>query len=194
MLDKIAIDLDGTISNSVDSYNRILNEKFGYNFKYEDVTKWHYTDLGVKEEHVKELFSMAETFENTKPYVFAPAAIQYLEFNLHVQVHIVTDRPNEFYDLTSDWLYDNMIPYTKLVLLPAKDKIKYLADNKIDVVVDDRPDMPPLYNYVCEFVFLPMRPYNSDSKGRYTPIWNFEHLLQRLITYNLLPQECRNDL
>jgi len=198
-MDSIMIDLDGTISNSIPNYNRVLNEKFGYNLKTDGIKKWNYTELGVKPEHVQKLFSMEDTFVSTLPFVFAPGVIQYLSYDCNVDVHIVTDRPKKFYNLTRDWLYAYHIPYFKVVLIPAIEKIEYAKDNNIKVVVDDRPDMPEKYGAVCEHVFLMSRLYNRSSSyvmknAQLHRVGNFAGMLRCMILSNLLPQECHYDL
>ena len=120
---KIAIDIDGTISDTDAAFHEIITEKINQ-YGYDCYFMLHYRHSEVE----------AQAFKAAKPIPKAKETIEYLLENGH-SIMFLTARNNKNAAITEQWLKENGFPNCEVVF--RTDKKKYLRENEFDLLIDD---------------------------------------------------------
>lgn len=120
---KIAIDIDGTISNTDTAFHEIITKKinqYGYDCYF--MQYYRYSEVE------------AQAFQAAKPIPKAKETIEYLLENGH-NITFLTARNNKNVAITEQWLKENGFPNCEVVF--RTDKKNYLRENEFDLLIDD---------------------------------------------------------
>lgn len=130
---KIAVDIDGVVSDFVATFVYIVKEKYNIDLTPGDIYVHDlFLVLGVMEKEVKEL--VIEALH--RPIIPIPGAVDTLQriCQKH-EIHLITARPPSTLEITKRWLSTYSIPYHSLVYLTEGNK--HLAEQSFDIVIDD---------------------------------------------------------
>jgi len=130
----LGFDIDGVISDFAKALARVVKKH--YNLKL-DETDICYPNLGLLLGISKEESSQLVKETLLEDMVLVKGAKEAL-LKLHLEGHkifILTARSKELENVTKDWLERRGVPYSHLFML--NEGKKYLADVKLDLVVED---------------------------------------------------------
>jgi len=139
---KIAVDLDGVLAETMETWCKRANEFLGTNFKLADLDTWaSWRKLGITREQFFQFLDEAwddwESIPPTEPRL----AEKVRKIARSGQIDVVTGRSKESVSAAKSWLAEHKIPYQRFVRVPGwKDKI-FL---NYDVYIDDAPELMPL--------------------------------------------------
>ena len=170
---KIALDIDGVISNWTDAMIRQFEKKgIHVHPKHEsDVIWWewfHREDWPFDSDEEYNDFLLNEVQPATDP--------SFLRFEPALYV---THRPLFAYDATKNWLKKHGFPMAKLVVVNKReDKLSYLKENKIDILVEDRYSTFVEANNAGILCYLLDRPHNERFEVGDYRIYSLSELSQ----------------
>lgn len=130
---KIGIDIDGVLTNFVDTFIELVKERFGSRFAVEDIRDHDlYKVLGIDK---KEAFQLVvETLNRPlEPQKGAIEAVRGLSQS-H-EIYFITARPNGTEAVTGEWLRSHGLPTERLVF--RKEGNKHEHEVNLDVIIDD---------------------------------------------------------
>lgn len=148
---RIGIDIDGVITNveefEIDYASKYFYEEGNLN-TIKSKLDFSREDFNIDEKSSNDFWSRAiYDYVKIKPRNFACEVINKLKEDGNT-ICIITNRTSDlsYYDITLDkmkeiviqWLDENLIYYDELIFSNG-DKVKFVVDNKIDVMIDDSP-------------------------------------------------------
>lgn len=148
---RIGIDIDGVITN-VEEFEIDYASKYFYEEGNLNTIKarldFSREDFNIEEKDSNDFWSKAiYDYMKIKPRNFACEVINRLKEDGNT-ICIITNRtsdlsysaiaPYEMKEIIIQWLDENFIYYDELIFSNG-DKVKYVIDNKIDVMIDDTP-------------------------------------------------------
>lgn len=148
---RIGIDIDGVITNvlefEIDYASKYFYQQGNLNI-IKSKLDFSKEDFYIDEKSSNEFWSKAiYDYVKVKPRNFASEVINKLK-NDGNTIFIITNRASNlsYCDITPDkmkriviqWLDDHSIYYDKLIF-STKDKLDFIVDNRIDIMIDDDP-------------------------------------------------------
>lgn len=142
---KVGIDIDGTLScqstvlsHMADYYRKPIgniedildfNISSIYNISEDEAnTFWETKEMDLcidAKFHTKRAESIYKRFINEK----------------HDEVYVITSRGEQYRKVTEDWLKKNDVKYKELVMTNGESKVDILRELKIDIMIDDKPEL-----------------------------------------------------
>ena len=176
MKNKLILDFDGVISDSILSFCTVYNNKYKDNplFKKADHNKlqrWDCTDECPLEKKAEVIFSSKEFFDNLE---FMENAKEYVE-KLSQSFHIIICSIGTFENIShkSLWIRDNM-PFIKDTILITNGDCymdKSIVNMKDSIFIDDNALNLDSSNADIKICFGKEFPYNKDWKGSRRVDW-----------------------
>ena len=197
----ILCDYDSTLAHTFTAQLKALNDKFGTDYKRNMFTTWNTEEILTKEEVVflwgPECFMNEEFQAACKPVENAVEAVKIMQTNGH-QFIIASDRPDELYDVTKDWLARHDLGDIKLVFTKHKSsvgtptkkslsKLDVIEQYSISAAIDDAPHHATNFAALpqIEQVYLLTYPYNRGIVGdKIIRCKNWKDLLQKFTDRN----------
>jgi 5'(3')-deoxyribonucleotidase len=140
---RIGCDLDSIIAAfdqmAIDTVHEILGDCPGITL--ENWTSWNLADCFGKEadEALAKAMQTPEFWRKIEP--LPGATRELMRLMQKYEIHIVTVRPEQFRDLTHDWLCENEIPFDSLTVVhSSKDKLGVAQTLQCVAFVDDNQD------------------------------------------------------
>lgn len=103
-------------------------------------------------------------------------------------LYLISNRPNRHYknpyEVTVNWLKENDINYTKLIISESSDKTKECLDYKIDVMVDDIVDNCNQLIDSGVTCFLMETKYNTKNPNNLTIVRGWADLYDKISKLN----------
>ncbi|NRD80774.1 hypothetical protein HPT25_25945 [Bacillus sp. BRMEA1] len=163
MKKRFGIDIDGTVT-SPESLIPFLNQSFGLNIAYEDITQYDLTPfVNVSE---KEL---AKWFTENEPIIYAnsplalgakPVLTQWQ--NIH-EMYFISARSAELMEVTESWFKKHGLTFDHIELIGSHDKIESAKKHQVDIFFEDKHDNAVMIHEECQIpVILFNTPYNQD--------------------------------
>jgi len=159
---KIAIDVDGTLANTMGALLEMLKDKKGTYHDTNEIDDW---DEGVIRVFgsLEEFYQMYEKLwreerEKIQPHVTREKLI---ELSKHYEIFIVSNRPDgEHEKFILDWLKKKFgLEYKVILVKEMADKMKI---GEFDIVIDDAPVLAEVaQNYKNRKLILVKRPWNK---------------------------------
>lgn len=104
------------------------------------------------------------------------------------ELYLISNRPNRHYknpyEVTVNWLKENDINYTKLIISESSDKTKECLDYKIDVMVDDIVDNCNQLIDSGVTCFLMETKYNTKNPNNLTIVRGWADLYDKISKLN----------
>jgi len=169
---RIAVDIDGVISDFVGTFIPLVKERYGIELSQDDIYVHDlFLVLGITEQETQEL--IIETLR--RPIRPIPGAVKALKkINSNHDVHIITARHPSAQEITKQWLSDHKIQYDSLIWL--KEGNKHLLEKKFDIVIDDHlRELLGFHGKVKHLVVFD-HPWNRTK--------NVKALVRRVYTWN----------
>jgi uncharacterized HAD superfamily protein len=138
---RILIDIDSTLYDA----GPLLAECFAHVFNMHEIPMhaWDFwTDQVSREafdDMIDEHFHAPEAIARQTPYAGAREAIERWKAAGH-EIHIVSDRAAGSAAASASWLETHGIPFDRIVCERHIDKVAYVEREKIDIIIDDRPE------------------------------------------------------
>jgi len=158
---RIAVDVDGVLSDVAGHILPILNEKYGTNYKYDDVNCWDFLINGVSiGKYMKEYFFNQDFLLTTPEIDGAKEAIE--EISKENRIVIATGRPEYTRGYTHLWLNGRFV-FDKVVFTNKKT----VQSTGCDILIDDYS------KYINDF---------SDSGGKTIQLlqpWNKDYISEK---------------
>lgn len=141
---KILVDIDNTLTTP-DVVIKKMAEMFGSNFITSDELKSYRMGdaFGVTRQQEKlfwDLFGY-ESIGNSEINIKTTKTIYDSIIKKDDEIHIITARPQSYEGITKQWLEQHNIKYDNLILVGRNSKIGLIEQLKIEVVIDDKPDL-----------------------------------------------------
>ena len=139
---KIAVDLDGVLAETMETWCKHANEFLGTNLKLADLDTWaSWRKLGISREQFFQFLDEAWDDWQSIPPTEPRLAEKVGKIARSGQIDVVTGRSKESVKAAKSWLAEQEIPYRRFVRVPGwKDKI-FL---NYDIYIDDAPELMPL--------------------------------------------------
>jgi uncharacterized HAD superfamily protein len=139
---RIAVDLDGVLAETMESWCKRANQCLGTSFKLDDLDTWaSWRKLGITREQFFQFLDEAWDDWESIPPTELRLAQKVQKISRLGQIDVVTGRSKESVNAAKKWLAEHRIPYERFVRVPGwKDKI-FL---NYDVYIDDAPELMPL--------------------------------------------------
>lgn len=130
---KIAIDIDGVVTDFVSTFRQVVREAYDRELRYEDIYVHDlFLVLGVTEERAIELIRKTLSLD----LVPMPGALDGLaRLSESHEVVLVTARPPDMMGITAEWLRRHKVPHHGLINL--REGEKHGHGDEFDVVIDD---------------------------------------------------------
>jgi 5'(3')-deoxyribonucleotidase len=136
---RVAIDVDGVLSDVVGHILPILNTKYNTKYQYRDVNHWDFSINGISiGEHLKEYFFNQEFLLTTPEIEGAREAL--IEIAKRHEITIVTGRLEYTRRYTYLWLNDRFV-YDKIIFTNKKT----IQSTDCDLLIDD------YFKYINDF-------------------------------------------
>jgi len=159
---KVAVDVDGVLSDVVGHILPILNKKYDTNYKYEDVNHWDYPINGISiGKHSLHHYADPVFLLTTPEIKGAKEAL--IEISKRHEIVIVTGRPDYARRYTYLWLNDRFI-HNKVIFTNKKT----VQSTDCDVLIDD------YFKYINDF---------SESGGKTVQLlqpWNENYIAEEV--------------
>jgi len=141
---RILVDIDSTLYDMVPLFSKHAAAKYGVKFHPRDYNHWDYWQkIGMTLEQwlgtIDASHEPAMVLAN-KPFPGAVAAIRAWAAQ-GVEIHVVSDRKPVSFEATRQWLNGIGLPKHVLFLAPRFDKLEYVKEHGIDLVIDDKPSL-----------------------------------------------------
>ena len=170
MFNKLILDFDGVLVDSIQTYCSIYNQKYKDHpdFKYADYTKlqqWDCLDQCPLEKQAEVIFSSKEFFDNLEFMPNAKETIEKLSHKFHIVVCSIGTPENIAYK--SLWLKDNL-PFVKdTILISNQDCFmdKSIVNMNNCIFIDDNANNLKSSNAGIKICFGKEYPYNKDWCG-----------------------------
>ena len=175
-MSKILLDYDSTLVASDKLRLQWVTERFGSNYKIEEITNW-FMDYTEEEETFmwgSECFLNADFQAACEPVDGALEGVKAL-IDYDYKITVVSDRPIELYDPTRKWLDNHGLSHIELIFthnkmsmstdsseLMTKMQVAYLK--KLKIVIEDAPHHAERFaekEYIDRILLLD-RPYNQE--------------------------------
>jgi len=175
---KIGIDIDGVITDFVDTFKEVVKEKYHVHLQEEQIREHDlYKVLGIPSEKLREL--VMEVFpQDLQPQPKAVETIQKIAQN-H-EIYIITAREPETLDLSEKWLKNHNVPYSRLAFIKEGDKHKFIEEHDLDVVIDD--NMKEITNWigVVPNILVFDHPWNQSLNiaNSFTRVKNWDEIFE----------------
>lgn len=166
------LDFDGVLADLDTPFVRSVNEKFGTDYRSEEVDNWHFWREQGKEiaDFVwKDCFGSEEWFyRNVGPYPGVLEALaDLLSDSATEYVAIITARQRDQGRWIKEWLFDFSTPLLPLGDIPVftvghEPKIETCKRLDLNIIVDDKPDNLRGFNPLRTSLFLVTRPWNAN--------------------------------
>ena len=136
---KIALDIDGTLADTMAAWIRHYNERFGESISVEQAKVWSFwKELGISREEYVSIFSEAWSKWKEVSPIESNVGAKVNRLRLLGEVDIVTGRTSDTIDYVKNWLDYHKISYRKFVPVNSmREKVKL----GYDVFIDDSPDV-----------------------------------------------------
>ena len=130
---KIGIDIDGVLSNFVKTFIKIVKKEYFVDLREQDIYAHDlFLVLGITEEETMELIRKTLT----QDLDLMPGAKKSLnQLKSKHEIYLLTARPDDFNNLTKDWLKRKGIPYDKLIHINEGEK--HQVNLELDIIVED---------------------------------------------------------
>ena len=134
---KIALDVDGVLADTIRSWLRLCNIRFGMNLTYDQIDHWNFwKDVGINQDDFEGLFNQAWYDWRVLPPTEDKIAAKVELLKNIGEVDIVTGRTPDTMEYVEKWLAMQKINCNKIVVVEP-DKTKGHLD--YDVFIDDSP-------------------------------------------------------
>jgi len=134
---KIALDVDGVLADTIRSWLRLCNKRFGMNLTYDQIDHWNFwKDVGINQEDFEGLFNEAWYNWRVLPPTEDKLAAKVELLKNIGKVDIVTGRTLDTMRYVEKWLAMQSINCNKIVVVEP-DKTKGHLD--YDIFIDDSP-------------------------------------------------------
>lgn len=134
---KIALDVDGVLADTIRSWLKLCNERFGLNLLYEQIDHWNFwKDVGITQQDFEKLFNEAWSDWKSMPPTEDKLSAKVEFLKGFGEVDIVTGRSLDTMGYVKRWLNMHRIKSNRIVLVEpdeAKGSLDY------DVFIDDSP-------------------------------------------------------
>lgn len=137
----IAIDIDGVIADQIAPILKIVDNRYGLTFQYEDVTDFSFENcLGLPKGANKLLIDEYNNhyLKSAKMIRHADIGLNYIFQNFYAQ--IVTSR-NDPKGATATWLKNNLLRYHTLEFVSHQNKADRYEELQPILVIEDAPDI-----------------------------------------------------
>jgi uncharacterized HAD superfamily protein len=175
---KIVIDIDGVITDFVETFVNIVKTKYGKTLRETDIVQHDlYKVLGIEKDEA--LMLIKETLSHDlKPQIGAIEAI--CELSKSNEILLVTGRPKSTYIITKKWLAKHKVKYSKLIFL--SEGCKHELKDEPDVVIDDHLEEIIKWVGIVPLVIVFNHPWNQslNVKNNFTRVNNWKQLLKIL--------------
>jgi 5'(3')-deoxyribonucleotidase len=157
---KIAIDIDGTVAKTVESFLTCINAEYNVKIGFFDVFLWNteFTEINKSTRNIEDYFGDHNFIKNIEVYKYAVDIVNFLDLT-PAEILFVTDRPSMFDEETKLWLYDKLFNYSFYANTRRTGKENVNAD----VLIDDKFDIA--YAFACnnskKLSIVPIRPWNK---------------------------------
>jgi uncharacterized HAD superfamily protein len=191
---RIGIDIDNVIAETVPVVLPEINHTFGSTLKCKDVYMYDFhAILGISEFDMENKFwkkrkLIEKLFMQAKPVRGAQNAINKLSKNN--EIILVTDRPQEYMNITKKWLDKWHMPYNEIrhMVSGIRGKHTYAEFRKnhgfgFDVFIDDKLEEVILIAEYCPLVFLYKRPWNATKNinNSFICVNNWEEIIRKIV-------------
>ncbi|MCJ7653947.1 MAG: hypothetical protein MUO97_01375 [Dehalococcoidia bacterium] len=169
---KIAVDIDGVVSDFVGTFIPLVKEKYCVELTENDIYVHDlFLVLGITEQEALEL--IIETLQ--RPICLIPGAAEALKrISEHNEISLITARPSSTREITARWLSDNKIRYDSLIWL--KEGNKHLSEREFDIVIDDHLREVIGFHNKAKYLVVFDHPWNQTR--------NVKSLVTRVYTWN----------
>jgi uncharacterized protein len=175
---KIGLDIDGVITNFVDTFVDVVKEEYGVRFSQDDVREHDlYEVLGISKADALRLIR-ATLMRDLEPQAGAIDAIKQLSKS-H-QLYFITARPPDTYEITKCWLQKHGLLTENLIFL--KDGTKFTHTECLDVVIDDNLDEIIGWLGKTPLIIVFDHPWNKsvNIKKNFVPAYGWHDILEIL--------------
>lgn len=133
----ILVDMDDTIEQMLVAWVKSVNEVYGTNVSYDDISDWDVSAAfdGLNREQVYGVITEDEFWENVEPMPYAPEVLKKL-IEYGDEVYIVTATPYRSIPSKMDHLLFKYFPFIKWENVIVTSRKQLL---KADVMIDDGP-------------------------------------------------------
>ena len=165
---KIAIDIDGVLSKTMEHFVDYINAKYNTSFQIEDINEYEMNNLQKKvsfdiyEELINYIKHNLFLFE-----VYEEADIMIRELALHYDLYIITSRSSLFEQATIEWLYYyfSYEVFTQIHFLettPYTCKSEFCENKGVEFLLEDAPHYADATRAKGIYVLLFSRPWNQE--------------------------------
>lgn len=160
---KLGFDIDGVISDFVESFREVVKSHYGHSLNEADIY-CHDLNLvlGITKQERNEL--IRETL--LRDIALMPKAqgtLMKLKSEGH-QIFILTARFKDLISVTKNWLEKKEIPYSQLI--PLSEGKKHLAEDELDVIVEDNLEDALEWSQKVENILVYDHPWNQTQNVR----------------------------
>lgn len=166
-INKIYLDMDGCIFHSCKAICDILNKRFNKNVKPESITKWNfsdgYTDLGLSDDYIENLFCCDEFFENVE---MIDGAREFIE-KYKDKIVLLTKGKWDNIDKKRKWLDKNGFKDITMIGIPLNVEKSIISMDEDDIFIDDSvKNLESQYYSGCALILFKEYDNETDwSKG-----------------------------
>ena len=144
LLRRVLVDIDSTLYDMLPVLSDCAQRLFGIRFAPAEVNEWDYwAQIGLT------LPQWLATIEasHARGQILANAPFPGSVVALRrwvargVVIHVVSDRGPASFEATHEWLRRIGVPAKEIFLAPRVDKVAYVREHHIDLVIDDKPSL-----------------------------------------------------
>jgi len=175
----IGFDIDGVISNFVETFIKLVKKKYDVTLKETDIY-CHDLNLvlGISKEESYQLIRETLKEDLTLNYG-AKETLKKLSIGEH-KIFILTARPRDLTEVTKDWLKRKDIPYTQIIQLNEGEK--YLAKVDLDLIVEDNLEDAVEWSQRVKSILVYDHPWNKtlNVKRLITRVYSWDEIFQEV--------------
>jgi uncharacterized HAD superfamily protein len=163
MKKRFGIDIDGTVTSPT-SLIPFINQAFGLNIKYEDITQYELTPfVNVPEQE------LAKWFEENEPIIYQGSPLAHgaksvlSKWKNEYELFFISARNPQLLEVTEKWFQEQGLTFDHIELIGSHDKIAAAKKHKVDIFFEDKHDNAVMIHEECHIpVILFNTPYNQD--------------------------------
>lgn len=163
MKKRFGIDIDGTVTSPA-SLIPFLNDAFGTNIKYEDITQYELTPfVNVTEDE------LAKWFEENEPRIYKGSPIAQgaktvlSKWAKQHELFFISARGPQLLEVTKEWFQEQGLTFDHIELIGSHDKIAAAKKYQVEIFFEDKHDNAVMIHEECRIpVILFDTPYNQD--------------------------------
>jgi uncharacterized HAD superfamily protein len=160
----IGIDIDGVIADSLHTWVRELNQYFSQEKELKDIVMYQFEKVYNVTWAEMDLFfreNQELLLSNLAPIKKAKEVLDVLYKQHHIM--LITARPEDYSQMTENWLNEYKIAYHKLIMTNYQDKSRFCQEMNIDIFIEDSLENAFSIHDTGIQVILFDAPYNQGS-------------------------------